>query len=118
MPTITAQGKTFDCKQGANLRKALLDNDIDLYSPRATYINCMGLGTCGTCAVAIEGETSKTNWRDTARRKLPPHNVRSSTHPPLRLACQTQVMGDIKVTKFKGFWGHESGVAWTPEDIG
>ncbi|EDX87776.1 hypothetical protein S7335_5486 [Synechococcus sp. PCC 7335] len=111
MPTITAQGKTFACKQGANLRQVLLDNGIDLYSPRANYINCMGIGTCGTCAVAIEGDVSKANWRDIARRSLPPHDAQKS----LRLACQTQVLGDIKVTKFEGFWGHQSETAWTPE---
>ncbi len=114
MPTITAQGKAFQCQQGANLRQALLDNGIDLYSPRANYINCMGIGTCGTCAVAIEGEVSDANWKDSARRNLPPHNGRKDTQKPLRLACQTKVLGDIKVTKFTGFWGHKSQVAWTP----
>lgn len=116
MPTITAQGKAFKCKQGANLRRALLDNGIDLCSPKANYINCMGIGTCGTCAVAIEGEVSEANWRDIARRHLPPHNAqKDDVKNPLRLACQTKVLGDIKVTKFGGFWGHKSNVAWTPE---
>ena len=109
MPTVTAQGKRFDCEPGANLRRVLLDNDVDLYSPRAHYVNCMGIGTCGTCAVAIEGEVSDVNWRDTARRSLPPHDP----DKPLRLACQTRVLGDIKVTKFTGFWGHQEAVAWT-----
>jgi len=115
MPTITAQGKAFQCQQGANLRQALLDNGIDLYSPRANYINCMGIGTCGTCAVAIEGEVSDANWKDSTRRNLPPHSGRKDAQQPLRLACQTKVLGDIKVTKFKGFWGHESEVSWTPK---
>ncbi|MEL6814081.1 MAG: 2Fe-2S iron-sulfur cluster-binding protein [Cyanobacteria bacterium J06598_3] len=110
MPTITAQGKTFNCKTGENLRQALLDNGIDLYSPRANYVNCMGIGTCGTCAVAIEGTVSDVNWRDRARRALPPHTPTKA----LRLACQTKVLGDIKVSKFKGFWGHEDTLAWTP----
>ena len=108
MPTITAQGKTFTCPTGANLRAALLANNIDLYSPRAKYVNCMGIGTCGTCAVAIEGEVSEANWRDIARRKLPPHDPEKN----LRLACQTKVLGDIRVTKFEGFWGHQDDVAW------
>lgn len=111
MPTITAQGKTFHCQPGANLRRALLDNGIDLYSPRANYINCMGIGTCGTCAVAIEGDVSDVNWRDRARRMLPPHDPQKKR----RLACQTQVMGNIQVTKFQGFWGHEDQPAWTPQ---
>lgn len=115
MPTITAQGKTFECEQGANLRQALLDNGIDLYSPRANYVNCRGIGTCGTCAVAIEGEVSDANWRDVARRSLPPHHARQPAQKPLRLACQTKVLGNLKVTKFKGFWGQQAEVAWTPQ---
>lgn len=110
MPTITAQGKTFECETGANLRQVLLDNDIDLYSPKANYVNCMGIGTCGTCAVAIEGEVSEVNWRDRARRTLPPHTSSKN----LRLACQTKVLGDIRVTKFEGFWGHQNAPVWTP----
>lgn len=111
MPTVTAQGKTFHCAVGTNLREALLANGIDLYSPRAKYINCMGIGTCGTCAVAIAGDdkaVSDVNWRDQARRNLPPHNPEKN----LRLACQTQVLGDIRITKFEGFWGHQDQVAW------
>lgn len=108
MPIVTAQGKTFECNRGANLRRVLLENDVDLYSPRAKYINCMGIGTCGTCAVAIEGEVSEVNWRDRSRRSLPPHDV----DKPLRLACQTRVLGDVEITKFEGFWGHEGVVAW------
>lgn len=110
MLLVTAQGKTFQCESGANLRRALLDNDIDLYSSKANYVNCMGIGTCGTCAVMIEGEVSEANWRDRTRRSLPPHTVER----PLRLACQTKVMGDIRVTKFKGFWGQEEEVDWNP----
>ena len=112
MPNITAQGKTFECTMGANLRAALLENGVDLYSPRANYINCMGIGTCGTCAVAIEGKVSEPNWKDRARRSLPPHD----SDKELRLACQTKVLGDIRVTKFEGFWGQEDTVAWHPED--
>ena len=113
MPTVTAQGKTFECKAGANLRQVLMKNGVDLYSPRANYVNCMGIGTCGTCAVKIEGEVSDVNWRDQARRTLPPHNPKKN----LRLACQTQVLGDIRVTKYTGFWGHEAEIAWSPEGI-
>lgn len=114
MPTITAQGKTFDCQVGANLRQVLMSNGIDLYSPRANYVNCMGIGTCGTCAVAIEGPVSEANWKDKARRSLPPHDPEK----PLRLACQTKVLGDIRVTKYTGFWGHQDKVAWTPNEKG
>jgi ferredoxin len=111
MPKVTAQGKTFECATGSNLRKVLLENDINLYNGKAKIINCMGIGTCGTCAVQVEGEVSEPNWKDQARRSLPPHSPTANR----RLACQTQVLGDVRVTKFDGFWGQGSQTVWTPE---
>lgn len=108
MPTVTAQGKTMPCDVGSNLRRVLLDNGVDLYNGQAKIINCRAIGTCGTCAVQIEGEVSAVNWKDKARRSLPPHNPDRN----LRLACQTQVLGDITVTKYDGFWGQGEIVLW------
>jgi hypothetical protein len=73
MPKITAQGKTIDCAVGANLRQVLLAADVDLYNGQARLINCRGIGSCGTCAVQIEGiadAVSVVNWRD-GRRPVP-----------------------------------------------
>jgi ferredoxin len=108
MPQVTAQGKSFTCETGANLRQVLLEQDIELYNGNAKFINCMSIGTCGTCAVHIEGEVSAANWKDTTRRSLPPHSIAKD----LRLACQTKVLGDIKVTKFDGFWGQGNELVW------
>ena len=111
MPQVTAQGKTFTCNEGANLRKVLLKNNIDLYNGNASIINCHGIGTCGTCTVEIEGEVSPPGGREKARLSLPPHKAGTTR----RLACQVQVLGDIKVKKFEGFWGHQDGVKWTDQ---
>lgn len=108
MPKVTAQGKTFDCETGANLRRVLLDNDVDLYNGNARLINCRGIGSCGTCAVLVEGDVSEANWKDRSRRSLPPHD----SERPLRLACQTQVLGDIAVTKYDKFWGQGETIVW------
>ncbi|CAC5340271.1 MULTISPECIES: 2Fe-2S iron-sulfur cluster-binding protein [Planktothrix] len=110
MVQIQAQGKTITCDRGANLRKVLLENGIDLYNGQASVINCHGFGTCGTCCVEIEGEVSEPQWKEKTRLSLPPHSS-SSTR---RLACQVQVLGDIKVKKYDGFWGQGSQTAWTP----
>lgn len=112
MVKVLAQGKKFECVRGANLRKVLLQNGIELYNGGAAVINCLGIGTCGTCAVQVEGEVTEANWRDKTRRSLPPHSATKN----LRLACQTQVIADVKVTKFDGFWGQGSQPVWTPED--
>ncbi|HIK31063.1 MAG TPA: (2Fe-2S)-binding protein [Oscillatoriales cyanobacterium M59_W2019_021] len=110
MPTVTACGKTIACEGGANLRQVLLASGIALYNGNAALINCRGIGSCGTCAVEIEGETSPVNWRDRTRRSLPPHSPERN----LRLACQTRVLGDLRVTKYDGFWGQGSQPVWTP----
>ncbi|TVR12080.1 MAG: (2Fe-2S)-binding protein [Phormidium sp. GEM2.Bin31] len=111
MPTVFAAGQTIECDRGANLRRVLLRQGIALYNGKASLINCRGIGSCGTCAVAVEGEVSDANWRDRTRRSLPPHDGQRS----LRLACQTQVLGDVRVTKFDGFWGQGTTPVWTPD---
>ncbi|BAZ27775.1 putative hydrogenase component [Cylindrospermum sp. NIES-4074] len=75
MPQVLAQGKTIECHRQANLRKILLQNGVDLYNGGAKVINCRGIGSCGTCAVKVEGEVSAVNWRDKTRRS---RSVRSS----------------------------------------
>ncbi len=108
MPTVTAQGQTFACPQGVNLRRVLLDQGIDLYNGQSQLINCHGLGTCGTCAVEVIGAVSEQQIREIWRLSLPPHALDRG----LRLACQTQVIGDVKIRKFEGFWGHQTQVKW------
>ena len=102
MPKVKFQGNAIECSSGANLRKIMLDAGWDgLYNGNSRYINCRGIGSCGTCAVRIEGEVSPANWKDKGRRSLPPHDKTKD----LRLACQTKVLGDIEVFKYDGFWG-------------
>lgn len=108
MPKVYAHGKIIECDRGANLRQVLLKNNIDLYNGGSKVINCRGLGTCGTCAVQVEGEVNPANWKDQTRRSLPPHSPTRS----LRLACQTQVLGDVTVHKFDGFWGQQTNPLW------
>jgi ferredoxin len=106
MPTITVSGQTITCDRGANLRRVLLKHDISLYNGGSQLINCRGIGSCGTCAVAIVGEVSEINWKEKARLSLPPHKPNNNR----RLACQVQVFGDIEVTKYDGFWGQGESV--------
>ena len=106
MPTVTVRGKSFTCETGANLRKILLKHKIALHNGNSTIINCRGIGTCGTCAVEIIGQVNPSNWKDKARRSLPPHSLERNR----RLACQTKVLGDIEVIKYDGFWGQGESV--------
>ena len=55
MPNISFLGQSVECEEGSNLRRVLLDVNLPLYNGSAGAIHCRGLGTCGTCAVEIEG---------------------------------------------------------------
>ncbi len=108
MPQVKAQGKTLICQSGDNLRQVCLANNIELYNGNAKWINCRGIGTCGTCSVEIIGDVSPPNWKDKTRHSLPPHTPQK----PRRLACQTQVLGDIQIKKYDGFWGQGEQLLW------
>lgn len=108
MPIVQAQGKLMECESGANLRQVLLDHGVEVYNDAAKLINCHGIGTCGTCAVEIQGTIAAPSWREQGRLSLPPH----SSDRPRRLCCQIRVTADLEVTKYDGFWGQGSQVVW------
>jgi ferredoxin len=101
MPTIEFRGHEIDCERGAVLRNVLLDAGSSPHNGPAGALNCRGHGTCGTCAVGIEGPVSEMSDQERRRLSFPPHDLDSG----LRLACQARVEGDITVEKHPGFWG-------------
>lgn len=101
MPQIRINGKTLYCDAGANLREVLIKHDMHPHNGSARYLNCFGLGTCGTCAVKIEGKVLPPNSIEKIRLSIPPHQLQQG----LRLSCQILVNHDIEVTKGAGFWG-------------
>jgi ferredoxin len=110
MPIVQAAGKMIDCLPEANLRQVLLQQGVPLHNGSSSVINCRGLGTCGTCAVQVEGAIAAMNWRERSRLSLPPHNLNRDR----RLACQLQLFGDVALTKYDGFWGQGDRPLWTP----
>ncbi len=81
------QNRTIEVPYGANLRRAALDNGIDVYGFPAKFLNCGGHGLCGTCKVAVEPEWNLSDRTNAEIRKL--------KAAPLRLSCQAKVEGDI-----------------------
>lgn len=101
MQTIHFEGQTIECEHGENLRSVLLAAKLPLYNGIAKTIHCRGLGTCGTCAVEIEGNVTEPTRVEKWRLGFPPHKSDSG----LRLACQCCVLGDLTITKHDGMWG-------------
>lgn len=107
MPTIEVEGQIQEVEKGENLRKVLRKHFPGfLYRPPMNLIHCRGLGTCGTCAVKIEGQTTKVTAMEKWRLNFPPHS--HAEEKGLRLACQVSVIDDLKVQKLAGLWGQGS----------
>ncbi|MDP3463171.1 MAG: 2Fe-2S iron-sulfur cluster-binding protein [Bacteroidales bacterium] len=101
MPVIEFENKKIHCPIGSQLREVLIKHGISPHNGNSNFINCRGLGSCGTCAMKITGDVSPMHSKERLRLSLPPHNhVRG-----LRLSCQIKVLGDIRVEKGKGYWG-------------
>jgi len=60
--TISFRGRQVLARHGSKLRTALLKNNLSPHNPGAQVINCRGLGTCGTCAVAIRCVTAQRRF--------------------------------------------------------
>jgi ferredoxin len=86
--TIYFKGEEIVAEHGETLRSALLQGKVTPHNGRAQLINCRGLGTCGTCAVQLEGQVYPESWnaRERLRLNFPPHKPPNNER--LRLACQ------------------------------
>lgn len=103
MPEVRFRDEVLEVEEGANLRAALRRAGLSPHNGNASWFNCKGMGTCGTCAVRIEGAVSpaEPSARERWRLSFPPHRPERG----LRLACQVRVAGDLEVHKLEGFWG-------------
>uniref|UniRef100_A0A0F7CYR8 Photosynthetic NDH subcomplex B 3 n=1 Tax=Pelargonium dichondrifolium TaxID=73194 RepID=A0A0F7CYR8_9ROSI len=99
---------------GQNLRKYMIETNVELYGPYArTLLNCSGGGTCGTCMVeVVEGMELLSPRTDKEKDKLKrkPKNW--------RLACQTTVgdpnsRGLVVIQQLPEWKSHE----WTPKRL-
>ncbi len=108
MPQVNYDGQTIECAQGANLRKALMGAKLSPYNGAMKALNCHGFGTCGSCAVVVEGSVAPPTKIERWRLSVPPHNAKTGgLAAGLRLACQCAVEGDVTVTKAPGLWGQK-----------
>jgi len=106
MAKLKFENKWIEVESGITLRKALLANQISPHNGSSKWLNCKGLGTCGTCAVKLQGHVSPPNAREKWRLNFPP--FKQGLNQGFRLACQTQILGDCQIEKGEGFWGEIS----------
>jgi len=104
VPVVRFRGEVIECDRGDLLRDVLREAGVSPHNGGADRLNCRGLGSCGTCAVAVEGAVGDRSRRERLRLTVPPHDPDDG----LRLACQTRVFGDVTVEKYPGFWGQHT----------
>jgi ferredoxin len=90
MPKVSFERERveIDGAVGANLREVAIASKIPIYGGFDTVANCKGNGRCGTCRVTLQGDASPRNALEDGRLKNAPN---------VRLACQVQIQGDLRV---------------------
>ncbi|KAA8494861.1 Photosynthetic NDH subunit of subcomplex B 3, chloroplastic [Porphyridium purpureum] len=78
---------------GKNLRRALLDAKVDLYTLGGKFRNCGGNGACGTCVVEVlenpYGGVTPMTTKETFLLTGKPNTW--------RLACRAEVTSDLAI---------------------
>ena len=114
MPIIKfiKEKKEIEVPHGANLRNAAIDAGINLHqgingfgAGANRYLNCHGLGQCGTCRVLITKgmeNASPMGVMEKVKFRVPfPDPLAALAYvgheQTMRLACQTKVNGDLEV---------------------
>lgn len=117
MPKIVfvREKKEIEVEAGTNLRAAARQAEgIEIYGGVDKYLNCRGLGLCGTCRVLVKAGMENLSPPSVMER------VNFSLHPltmlaridhenELRLSCQVTVNGDCSVETQPAFnWSGEN----------
>jgi ferredoxin len=104
MPTINFvnEKKTVEVPDGANVRKEAQKAGVELYKGVHSVLNCHGFGHCASCQIRIRKGTenvSPQGFMERMRLILGPLTffARLGQEKELRLACQTQVHGDVEI---------------------
>jgi ferredoxin len=106
------ENKEIDVPHGANLRQEAIKAGINVHqgvngfgAGINKYLNCHGLGQCGTCRVLITKGMENTNSMGLVEKfrfynPLPdpmPCMAFIGNENSMRLACRTKVLGDMEV---------------------
>jgi ferredoxin len=116
MPKVTfvSQKTEIEVPQGSNLRQEARKAGVAIYKGLDRYLNCRGLGLCGTCRVLVKKGVENLN------KKTLMEKINLNLHPltmlaalghenEMRLACQVQVNGDCAVETTPAFnWSGEN----------
>src|SRR5215831_17553497 len=116
MPKIVFvnEKKEIEVPEGANLRQEAIKAGIQVYKGLHKYLNCRGLGLCGTCKVLVKKgmeNLSPKTLRERFNLNFHPLTMLAAlgNEDEIRLACQVRVNGDCEVETTPAFnWSGEN----------
>ncbi len=83
---------------GSNLRVEAKQAGVQIYQGKDRFLNCHGLGLCGTCRVLVKKGMENLSAKTRRERFRLAVSFASIGHEDeMRLACQVQVNGDCEV---------------------
>ena len=99
---IANEKKEIEVPVGANLRQELVKAGVQVYGSVEKYLNCRGLGLCGTCKILVK------KGMENLGRKTFMERFNFNCHPltmlarighedEMRLSCQVAVHGDCTI---------------------
>ena len=104
MPKVTFvnEKKEIEVEAGANLREAARQAGIAIYKGPDKYLNCRGLGLCGTCRVLVKQgmeNLSPKTFMERFNFNLHPLSMLAviGHEDEMRLSCQVRVNGGCSV---------------------
>jgi len=96
--TFTKEKKEIEVPFGANLRDEARKAGIQLYRGLDKYLNCRGLGVCGTCRVLVKKGMENVGPKGAMERFTLGRMLSSIGHEDeMRLSCKVQVQGDCTI---------------------
>lgn len=100
MPKVTIANEKRDVEvpPGGNLRQEALKQGLEIYQGMDRYLNCRGLGMCGTCKVLVKKGMENLNPKTVMEKITLSRMFTTIGHEnEIRLACQLRVNGDITI---------------------
>jgi ferredoxin len=99
---IVNEKKEIEIPVGSNLRKEVRKAGIELYPGLAKYVNCRGLGACGTCKVYVKKGMENLSGKSLIEKlnlNFHPMTAFASIghEDEIRLSCQVTVNGDCSI---------------------
>ncbi|MFQ5865791.1 MAG: hypothetical protein ACE5IW_11240 [bacterium] len=82
---------TVTAREGQDIREIAQKNKVSVYGGINKFLNCRGLGLCGTDRIVVDPKDCVTppTWKE---------KLHFGDKPKMRLACQAKLVDDVNIS--------------------